>query len=103
LEIRLISEKAVRLDKAARVKAYLYAVTEANIYVIREAMKMGKDRLTLEQVLEEVGLIAKWQEAEALTIAQNLVNLGVPFETVISATNLDPEKVRPLYQSEAGV
>jgi hypothetical protein len=36
---------------------------------------------------------------EAVAIAQNLVKLGIPFETVVSATQLDPEKVRALYQT----
>jgi len=35
---------------------------------------------------------------EAFDIAQNLVNLGLPIETVVSATRLDPQKVRSLYR-----
>jgi len=35
---------------------------------------------------------------EAFNIAQNLVKLGLPIETVITATQLDPEKVKELYQ-----
>jgi hypothetical protein len=34
----------------------------------------------------------------SFNIAQNLVKLGLPIETVISATQLDPEKVKQLYQ-----
>jgi len=61
------------------------------------------DSLTLEDVLVETGLAAKW-EAEGETkgrfgIAQNMVKLGLPIETVISATQLDPEKVKTLYQA----
>ena len=37
-------------------------------------------------------------ERKALDIAENLVNLGIPLETVISATKLDPEKVKAMYQ-----
>jgi len=66
--------------------------------------------LTFEKVLEEVGWIAKWEargkaigeargeERKALAIAQNMVNLGLPAETVISATGLEPEKVKALYR-----
>ena len=54
--------------------------------------------------LEEIGISAKWEarakENEALTIARNMVNLGLPPETVISATMLDPEKVKALYQNK---
>jgi hypothetical protein len=47
-------------------------------------------------------LTAKWEARGrvegAFDIAQNLVNLGIPFETVVSATQLDPEKVKTLFQ-----
>jgi len=57
----------------------------------------------LEKVFIETGYAAKW-EAEgrfegAFSIAQNMVKLGLPIETVISATELDPEKVKTLYQT----
>jgi len=35
---------------------------------------------------------------KAFIIAQNMVKLGLPIETVIAATQLDPEKVKELYQ-----
>ena len=38
------------------------------------------------------------EEHKALVIAQNMINLGLPFETVVSATQLEPEKVQMLYQ-----
>ncbi len=38
------------------------------------------------------------REEESFSIAQNLVKLGLPIETIISATQLDPEKVKALYQ-----
>jgi predicted transposase YdaD len=65
---------------------------------------------------EDVGWTAKWEargraEGEAkgraegeihkaLDIAQNMVNLGLPLETVVSATQLDIEEVRPLYKKK---
>jgi len=68
---------------------------------------------TLEEIFEEVGWIAKWkaegiiegkaegiiegEEHKALDIAQTMINLGLPFETIISATGLDPVKVKELY------
>ena len=51
-----------------------------------------------EEILEEVGLIAKWEERKAFDIAQNMVNLGLPLETIISATRLESEKVKALYE-----
>ena len=71
---------------------------------------MRETAKTLEKVLEDAGLTAKWEargeargeakgkEKEALAIAQNLINLGVSMEVVISATKLAPEKVKELYQ-----
>ena len=63
---------------------------------------MRKSGVTLEQVLEEVGWTAKWEargrQNEALDIAKNLINLGLPAETIVSATKLDPEKVKMLFQ-----
>ena len=65
-----------------------------------------KKRPTLEEVFIETGFAARieakgearGEERKAFSIAQNLVKLGIPFETVVSATQLEPEKVRPLYQ-----
>jgi predicted transposase YdaD len=66
---------------------------------------MRKANLTIEQVVENVGLTAKWEaraeERKALDIAQNMVNLGLSLETIVSATQLEPEKVRSLYQSSS--
>ena len=85
--------------------------------------------ITLEQVFEEVGWIAKWEargeergkaEGEArgkaigeargeaigeargeelatLKIAKNMIDQGFSFETIVSLTQLDPEKVKALY------
>jgi hypothetical protein len=41
----------------------------------------------------EIGL-----EKGLFTVAQNMVKLGFPIENVISATQLDPEKIKTLYQ-----
>jgi hypothetical protein len=118
-EVEQISTEIARQDKAARITAYLHAIAEANPKTIKEAIKMART-LTIEQVFEDVGWTAKWEargkaegtaegrtegrtegeEHKALAIAQNLVNLGLPFETVVSATQLDPEKVRTLYESK---
>ena len=66
---------------------------------------MSKPAVSLEEVLERTGVPARAEArgkaegkaTEALTIAQNLANLGIPFENVVSATRLDPEKVKAMY------
>jgi hypothetical protein len=69
-----------------------------------EAKRIDEEQ-KLVKLLEEVGWIAKWEargeEQKALAIAQNLVNLGIPAETVISATGLDPEKAKNMYQTNS--
>jgi predicted transposase YdaD len=112
-EVEQISTEIARQDKAARITAYLHAIAQGNPKSIKEAIKMART-LTIEQVFEDVGWTAKWEargkaegraegrtegeEHKALAIAQNLVNMGLPFETVVSATQLDPEKVKTLYE-----
>jgi hypothetical protein len=102
-----------RQGKDAQIAAYMEVLAKANPQIIQEAFMGKKSSLTFEQALENVGLTAKWEargrtegEArgrtegkaeEAFAIAQNLVNLGLPFETVVSATKLEPEKVKALY------
>jgi hypothetical protein len=112
LEVTLINDEINRQDKDARINAYRSVITEANAKSIQEAMKMGKSkRLTFEQVMINTGLAAEWEargrvegeakgEAKIFTIAQNMVNLGLPFETVVSATQLEPEKVKALYKGK---
>jgi hypothetical protein len=104
-----VKDEIIRRDKTARIRAYMDAIAKANYSAIEEAMNMSEPAKSLDDVFVRTGLAAKWKEMgaaigearakerEALTIAQNLVNLGIPFETVISATKLDPEKVRPMY------
>ena len=66
---------------------------------------MSDVALSLEDVLERTGMAARWEaraearvkEKEALAIAQNMINMGFPEETIISATKLDPGKVKKLF------
>jgi len=93
-----------RQGKAARLAAYRNAIMLANPAAIQEAIKMSNTP-TLDRIFIETGYAAKWEakgRAEgrfegAFGIAQNMVKLGLPIETVISATELDPEKVKTLY------
>jgi predicted transposase YdaD len=107
LEVTRIGDEIVRQGKDARIEAYLNVITETNAESMKEAMKMGKSKkVTLEQVMIDCGLAAKLEakgraEGEAkgaVTIAQNMVNMGLSFETVVSATQLEPEKVKALYK-----
>jgi hypothetical protein len=109
LEADRISAELARQGKAAQIEAYRDIIIRANAEAIQEIIEM-KNKLTIEQVIENSGLGAKLEakgEARgrtegAFTIAQNMVNMGLPLETVVSATRLDIEKVKPLYQRTGG-
>jgi hypothetical protein len=102
LEVTEIGEEILRQGKDVRIEAYRDAVIRANPGIIQEAFMGKRSSLTIEQVIENVGLGAKWEakaeERKAFSIAQNMVNMGLPFETVVSATRLEPEKVKALYR-----
>ncbi|GBU27767.1 hypothetical protein R84B8_01308 [Treponema sp. R8-4-B8] len=99
-EFSRVSDEIERQGKAARLSAYFYVISGANKKAMKEVIKKMKN--TFNQVIEETGLAAEWEaraeERKSLSIAQNMINMGFPIETVISATQLDPEKVKTLYQ-----
>jgi hypothetical protein len=43
------------------MQTYIYAVLHANSGMLREVLQMGNAMVTLEEVLEEAGLAAKWE------------------------------------------
>jgi biotin synthase-like enzyme len=90
------------IDKAVKIAAYLDAIMRANAGTLEEVIEMSDTTITLEQVFEKVGWIAKWEargkELEAIKIAKNMIKQELPFETIVSVTQLDPEKVKELYQ-----
>jgi len=116
--ITRIGKEIDRQEEAAHIAAYWNAILYANPAAIKEAIEMGKYS-KLDRVFIETGLAAKWEaegeargeargeakgrfegeQQKAFGIAQNMVKLGLPIETVISATELDPEKVKTLYQT----
>ena len=104
-EITALLEEASRRGKTARIGAYLDVLTRVNRKNLQEVYKMRKYPPSMDEVLEEIGATAKWEakgeargkEREAISIAKNMIGLEIPFETVVLATKLDPEKVRALY------
>jgi len=84
---------------------------------------MNSTAKSLDDVFERTGLAAKWEargkaqgitigeakgkalglaigEERAIKVAQKMVNSGFPLDTVVSMTELDPEKVKALYQNK---
>jgi len=99
-EFSHVNDEIERQGKEARLGAYLYVIAGANDATMKEEMKMRKNKFF--QVLEEAGwtaeMEARGEERKSISIAQNMIKLGLPIETIISATQLDPEKVKTLYQ-----
>ena len=96
-----LSNEIARQGKTACIQTYIDVISRANVHAIREAIKMSNELLILGRKIEKTR--AKWEakakEKEALAIAQNMVNLGLPLETVVSATRLNAEKVKRMYPS----
>jgi len=98
-QIRRITTEIVRLGKDARIKAYLDVIMRANRQSLQEAFKMSGTALpTLDEVLEEIGVTARWEakaeERKALEIAANMLRNGFPVEQVAALSGLDIEKIR---------
>jgi hypothetical protein len=98
---------AVERQKIEReMGAYLDTVIRANIETIKGIQMSYGDILELSELFDRVGATQKWEargqvrgkKYEALNIAKNMVNMGLSFETVVSATRLDPETVKTLYR-----
>ncbi|GHU03613.1 hypothetical protein FACS1894147_07790 [Spirochaetia bacterium] len=103
-EIRRIAEAIQRQGKGAPLRAYLDAIFRANLAMMEEAYKMSDTTLTMERVLENIGLTAKWEargeaigeEKKALEIARNLLGSGFSPEQTAQLAGLDAGKVRAL-------
>jgi hypothetical protein len=60
-EMLRVADEALRQGKAARIKAYLDAITRANREALQEVLKMSDASLTLDKIFEEAGLTAIWE------------------------------------------
>jgi hypothetical protein len=104
-DMQHMAKEVDRQGNARRMKAYLDVIARANKGILEEVLRMSDTTLTLDKIFEEAGLTAIWKargiaegEARVFNIAQNMVNMGMSFVTVVAATQLDPETVRALYK-----
>jgi hypothetical protein len=107
LEISRISEEMTMQEKDAQIAAYRNVILEVNSESIQEAMEMRK-KLTLEQVIENTGLGAKWEArgrtegmkkglAEGkLEIARKMKQAERPFSEIAEFTGLSPKAIQKL-------
>jgi predicted transposase YdaD len=102
-EITQISEEIAQQEKDAQIAAYLNVITEANTESIQEAMDMGrrKQKLTVDQLCENVGWAAKWEargEAKGRAegkaeIARKMKAIGRSESEIAEITGLSPGEV----------
>jgi hypothetical protein len=104
---KVIAE-ADKQDKTVSLEPYINVISRANPGFFEEVTEMVAP--TFREVLESSTFGANWRaeikaegeargrEAERAEVARNLAKLGIPAETIITATQLDPEKVKALYQ-----
>jgi hypothetical protein len=102
-----LSGEVTRQGKDARITAYLQVIAQANSKTMKEAIEMGKT-LTIEQVFEDVGWIAKWEArgraegeafgrtAAALETARKMKARGRPITEIVEDTGLTLEAVEKL-------
>jgi hypothetical protein len=58
---RSILEESRKKGKETEVKAYLYALINANLKTIEVALAMVNEGLPFDRLIEEMGLAAKWR------------------------------------------
>jgi hypothetical protein len=109
-ETTQISEEITRKKKDAQITAYLNVITEANTESIQEAMEMNqrKQKLTIDQLCENVGWAAKWEargeakgKAEGraegtLEIARKMKQAERPFREIAEFTGLSQKAIQKL-------
>jgi hypothetical protein len=88
-ELREILEEGEKRDQG-RVGAYLYAVVESNSKALEEVVEMGKKKLTWQEVLEESGLTAKWEERGKRAGWMEAITLLKQGYTVEQLEQIDP-------------
>jgi len=101
--IRKMASQKHKVGK--RLRAYLAVIARHNALAVQEVIDMGGTAaVDLETVLENAGLIAKWEAQgevkgkaeQTIEIARKCIEHGFPIDAVVSVTGLDPERVREL-------
>ena len=116
VELWRIRKEVALQGKGGRIKAYLDAIIRANKESLKEALQMSESAMTLDQILEEAGLTAKWEaraearglaegeargiargeEKKAGEIAKNMLESGFSEEQTAKLSGLDITKIRAL-------
>jgi hypothetical protein len=84
------------------IRAYLYAVLQANPQTAKEVVKMSDGTMTLDDVLEEMGWPARWEKKGEEKVAKNLLKKGWSIEETAETAELDIDTVKSLYADMKG-
>jgi hypothetical protein len=94
--LKRIIEVSKGMPKGAPLSAYMYTLLQANAAGLREVLTMPDT--TIEDVLEEFGLTAKWEakgrEEGREEVAKNALAKGLPLNTIEEITGLDIETIK---------
>ena len=107
-ETRRLILEIERKGKVARIQAYINAIARANYKAVKEAIDMSDAVKSLDDVFVVTGLAARWEakaeakgaENKALEVARNMINFGIPLETIVAVTKLETETVKKLFMSK---
>ncbi|MDR3148243.1 MAG: hypothetical protein LBU00_07705, partial [Treponema sp.] len=107
-ELRGIMEKGWGMPEGMPLAAYLYVVFQANSATVEEVVEMPRTKkITLEEIFEKHGYIAKWKAAgreESLEkVAKNALREGMTPDAVSKITGLDIKMVKKLAKEPASV
>jgi hypothetical protein len=97
-EIRKIEKELEQNDRYAKMRAYMDAISRANPKKVKEAIKMSKSTLTLEQVFIDVGWTAKWEVKTKLEVAKKALAEGLSEKTIAAITGLKPKAIKELAE-----
>jgi hypothetical protein len=105
----IILKEARQKGSEPLIRAYLYAVLQANPQAAKEVIKMSDGTLTLDDVLEEIGWTTRWEQKGEVRgeakgeakgkhiVAQNLLKKGWSVEETAETAELDLDTVKSLY------
>jgi hypothetical protein len=99
-EVRAILKEQEKVEGKTPLEAYYDAVLRANVKALWEAIQMGEDTMTLEEVLTKAGFLHKWWEQGRKTgreeVARNMLKKGFSPEEIAEITELDLSKLQTL-------
>jgi hypothetical protein len=84
----IILKEALSKGDGPLTRAYLYAVLQANPQIAPEVVKMSDGALTLEDVLEEMGWLERWEKKGQEKDIKNLLEFGMGPEQVSAALKI---------------